>query len=171
MIKKIYPVNDTYVFYWAANTNYNTDTQWLFYSRGLSFEYVYFGAMPQGKIISAYLKAYYYNYTNGTGGDLPIKVITSSWDSATVTWNSGNPTIGSQYGTIPIYGDYGWKTSTNLKSLVEYWQSNPNYGIRIEPNDADYDQIVHCYSKEGTYPPYLEINYVPPGGSFLLYMM
>jgi len=162
-VKTIYPSVDTYINYYAADTNYDGATTLLMYSSWAAFPFMKFTGIPNGKIISAYLKAYY-NDGAGTGQDVvDIKVITSSWVSTTMTWNTGVPTIGASYGSITCGSVTGAKTSTDLKTLIEYWQTNPIYGIKLI-GDGGVDCTGTFDSLEGTNKPYLEITYIPPSG-------
>lgn len=164
-LKTIYPSADSYPYYYEADTVNNDSATLKIYSNWAAFPEMKFTGIPSGTITSAYLKAYYIFGANGPLTTSEVHVLTTDWTPATMTWNTGHSTIGDSYGTLDLTGGDGWKTSTDLKTLIEYWQSNDNYGLAVVGEELE-NAVGTLDSIEGTYPPYLEITVPSAGGGF-----
>ena len=70
--------------------------------------------------------------------------VTSDWDVNKVTWNS-RPSISLEPDVIlpKSSNPHGYSHEgdiVNVKSLMEYWQTNPNYGLKIDLTNYEYQR-------------------------------
>jgi len=84
--------------------------------------------------------AYYQDWTSSN--ETVYRAVTSDWDMYKVTWNS-RPSISLEPQVIlpktpKPHGYSGGLDTINIKPLMEYWQTNPNYGLEIDLTNYEY---------------------------------
>ena len=169
---------DTYVQQNAATTNFDTATQLrtgLASVGNVTRAYIGFdvSAYASKVITGATLKMTNSYSPTCTSGAIHLYKVTSSWNSATMTYGAGQPTIQSSPSIASASGAYGGPTcsgwgwyewsSTDLTSLVAGWAdgSVANHGLRLTGNDSDLTRYRVFVSGEGTAgnQPKLEVTY------------
>ncbi|MGV6862649.1 MAG: DNRLRE domain-containing protein [Putridiphycobacter sp.] len=88
---------------------------------------------------------YYQAWTSSN--EAKYSALTSSWDQYKVTWNS-RPEVDTTMKVIlpPSSNPNGYTTTTDTISIIqlmEYWQTNPNYGMEIALTYYDYPKTAH----------------------------
>jgi len=164
----IYPQYDTYVDENLPTTNFDTSNivaimehtnPWAkrtYMKWDLS-------SIPGTKITSAIL----YLYCTYEGGDIATYKVTSSWNSATMTWNSGQPSVdGTNLHTwSPSVVNTWYNSGSDLNALVQSWKNGTitNYGLAIYA-PTNIGPIYFSSNDAASNKPYFLITYPSAGG-------
>lgn len=131
---------------WLGYYNYTASPNFIQTGYGF-FQFDLTGLSTSG-LVSATFNAYHWvNDAFGTGLDRVFTMktyqATSAWDEATITFNSGQPTIASVAdGTVSFSADnsglFGGTVSTDITSLVSSWinGSASNYGFAYKMDNT-----------------------------------
>lgn len=166
----------TYVFNLNPNNNYgnSVDLHVCGQSTQIMRSYIEFDISNIPSIINS-AKLYMYCHTWATSGTrtLNAKRITSAWNEATMTWNSGQPTTtAANMAQTPIAHTEipTWKSWDVANMLSD--QSGDTFGVQITDNDETAGSTYDWYFYSDDYAtaslrPYLLINayYVKVGGN------
>lgn len=119
-------------------------------------------ALPSDATIdSAYLQLYLESGTGLNPVDLSLRIVTSSWNESTVTWNTA-PAATPGWITWSMDATPGYKTTIDLSGWVAYWMTLPNYGVQLSGPTSNL--FTRTFSSREGYnaAPSLVVNYHRP---------
>jgi len=104
-----------------------------------------------------------YFQKTATSNATNVTIITSEWDEDIVTWNSRPDTDTTQIIFLdPSSNPNGFSyedDTINLIPFMEYWQTNPNYGIEMELTNLNYPTYNNRDHNTLNNGSYLEIKF------------
>jgi hypothetical protein len=186
---QVYSSKDTYLNKEYTTTNYGTGSAIYAgvpigtYTRRsvVEFPVTWGTTVPTGATITS---ATLYMRYNGKGGSDPVgrtiraqRMVRTDWSETTSTWanyktgsnwttegcgssSTDYTTTGQASATVPAA--YGWMTWT-ITTQVQYAQTNNrNVIVRIVDSSEAADYLTAFSSREGSYDPYILINYISP---------
>lgn len=110
--------------------------------------------------------AFYFYVTEAAEQSVTVHQVTADWMESDVTWNS----LGSNFNTDTA-GSFdvaatGW-VSVDITDLAKGWfdSSYANYGILLNPSDADTNMVEYASHEASENQPYLQICYTVNGNS------
>ena len=110
--------------------------------------------------------AFYFYVTEAAEQSVTVHQVTADWMESDVTWNS----LGSNFSTDTVgslnVSATGW-VSVDITDLAKGWfdSSYANYGILLNPSDADTNMVEYASHEASENQPYLQICYTVNGNS------
>lgn len=94
-----------------------------------------------------HMLSWFYYQTWTSSNEAQYSAVTSPWDQNIVTWNS-RPTIDSTQKVIlaPSSNPNGYSSgmdTIDIRSMMTYWQNNPNYGLEIALTEYEQPKGAH----------------------------
>ena len=123
-------------------------------------------SLPSGGTVnSATLYLYYYGYMDGnpSGRSLKCFRITSTWNEATVTWNTRPSWASTMTSQATVPGSYAWMSwdvTADVQDFVDGVETNYGWIVRdTTPYGGPGIPCANFRTKEyGSYVPYLEVD-------------
>ncbi len=120
--------------------------------------------LPGSSIVSTVLFIY-----DKSGRDFPIDIhrVTQAWDDDTVTWETAPTYDPGVMGSLQLSGEKCAHGAYLNLAVISDWVNNPggNFGLLLYPPSGKDDAAIT--SMEGSRPPKLVIEFMPPGSQTL----
>lgn len=108
-----------------------------------------------------------FNQHTTSSNETKLSPVTSEWDARIVTWNN-RPTIDNSMQIIlpKTAVENGNSIETrdviDISPLIEYWKTNPNYGIEFGLSNYEYPKSAdRSYKKFNNNSSFLELSFTP----------
>ena len=132
--------------------------------------------LPVGStLVSATFHGYIYRIDDLNSEPVNLHRVLTPWDELTVTWNSFHPggalnydpTIDAFFDGVTANTPDSW-VSLDVTDMVQHWMDGtyPNLGLLMRKENVSPRTVF--YSREGSAPPYLEMEFYTPNGSVFI---
>lgn len=125
-------------------------------------EFYDLSSIPATATVSSATLYLYVGYNDyGDGSTFGLERVTSSWNNATVTYNTAPTT--TYVSSFTITGDYYWK-SKDITTIVDGWHESSfnNYGLFFDSFPASGDGEVYFDEYDEANNPYIRVVYSLP---------
>jgi hypothetical protein len=158
---------------WQPDTNFGSATELQLHYSAIdnpigAFTLIHFdvSSIPAEAVVdSASMQLYLTSSYGATAVWVGIYEVYEAWNEATVTWNTRPSTYnGGLVLGVTIDDVAGWK-SWSVTNWVNYWRTNPNYGIELRgpiTGDPSYFERNFTSSESSQFQPYISVTYHVP---------